>query len=644
MGLATWFAGIAGGRRDLLASAPGDRIRYAAMGGVILTTATVAAASGAIAVNIALKLGPLWSVLVGLLWGLVIFNLDRLLVVQMSRPRSGIRQPILLALPRLLLAIILGFVISTPLVLRIFNAEITQELGVLHQQQYAAYITQIDNTTYKNIPTLTSQLNQAEQVKSSAPPSVDANPDVKAAEARFSAAEKAYVQAEQNVVCEVAGTCSDDKPGAGVVYKTKLGILNNARQELNADQTALNQIRAKVTQQLNNDYQNKLSSAQSTISADKAQLAKLQAQRTADLANQKKQINANTGLLARLEALSALSANQPTLNVTHWALFALFLAIEVLPVLTKLLQVLGPETLYDRLSDSSDTTARSIHQQSDDGRLKIHRSQQLIELKLERDRARRALAAGKKYNKKLAKTQQDVITAALDAWSQHANASTKQALADWQQQMASNSRPPSGPPMAITKPTNITVQPPGPVSPLNGHLNGQTGPFRGPLGPQPPTTQKVPQSQPTLRTQSTPQVQSVSQTAPVQSASDPVDPTSGQAYDPVSGQLSSDYEPAHQVYPPADPAPAEIGIRNAEPEAAPVVDVTRDEPQQLYQPSGRHARDEIYDQEADPEQVHDEVYDQEANPEQAHEEAMLPVQPDDQTYREPPPLPDEEDR
>ena len=371
MELGTWFAAIAGGRRDLLANAPGDRMRYAAMGGVILTTATVAAVSGALAVNMALNLSPVWSVLVGLLWGLVIFNLDRLLVVQMSRPRSGIKQPILLAVPRLVLAIILGFVISTPLVLRIFNAEIKQELGVVHQQQYAAYTTQIDSTTYKTIPTLKAQLSNAQQVvDSGAPPSVEADPDVKAAEKRLAIAEKTYEKAEHNVVCEKEGTCGSHKVGPGIAYHEKVGIRDDAKKERDASQKAVNQIRARVTTELNAANRNNLKNAHSTISTAKTQLAKLQAQRTA------RPCRAEEADLRRHgPARPAGGAVHPFRETVHpqggaWTLFALFLSIEVLPVLTKLLQVLGPETIYDKLTASADAVTRRIHRQSDAGRLR----------------------------------------------------------------------------------------------------------------------------------------------------------------------------------------------------------------------------------------------------------------------------------
>jgi hypothetical protein len=428
--------------------------------------------------------------------------------------------------------------------------------------------------------------------------------------------------------------------GPGIAYHEKVGIRDDAKKERDAAQKAVNQIRARVTTELNAANRNNLKNAHSTISTAKTQLAKLQAQRTADLAAQKKQIYADTGLLARLEALSILSARRSTLKVAHWTLFALFLSIEVLPVLTKLLQVLGPETIYDKLTASADAVTRRIHRQSDAGRLKVHRSQQRIELQLERDRARRALAAGKKYNKKVTKTQQAVISAALDAWSRHAFASTQQALADWQQQMASNGRPLSGPPVTLTKPMGIQMQPPGPVSSTNGHTNGQTGPLPGPPQPQPPTQWNAPKLQPTPQGQPAPQVQPVSPTVPVQPASDQAnatsspasDPASDPAYDPVSYQLTSDYGPADQVYLPADPAQGEVGIRDGETDGAPAMDFRHDEPQLSCRPSGRHARDEVYDQEADLEQAYDE-----------EDEAFLAIRPNHRTYREPRLQPDEED-
>src|SRR5690606_1310656 len=63
----------------------------------------------------------------GLLWGLAIFNMDRYIVSSIKKTGSGNHQ-IMQALPRILLAIMIGIVISRPLELKIFDKEIRQKL------------------------------------------------------------------------------------------------------------------------------------------------------------------------------------------------------------------------------------------------------------------------------------------------------------------------------------------------------------------------------------------------------------------------------------------------------------------------------------------------------------------------------------
>src|SRR5690348_8177868 len=109
---------MAGAQPDLLRQAPADKTRYTAMGGVLLTTAAVAGVSAAFALNTAVGLDPVSSVVVGVLWGWVIFNLDRMLIISLTR-HGGRWRNVLTAVPRVLLAVVIGFVISAPLVLRI---------------------------------------------------------------------------------------------------------------------------------------------------------------------------------------------------------------------------------------------------------------------------------------------------------------------------------------------------------------------------------------------------------------------------------------------------------------------------------------------------------------------------------------------
>jgi len=68
-----------------------------------------------------------FAILFGMLWGLAIFNMDRYIVSSINKEGTT-NQQILQASPRILLAIMIGIVISRPLELKIFDKEIRQKL------------------------------------------------------------------------------------------------------------------------------------------------------------------------------------------------------------------------------------------------------------------------------------------------------------------------------------------------------------------------------------------------------------------------------------------------------------------------------------------------------------------------------------
>src|SRR3954449_11082160 len=117
------LAALAGARPDILETTPGARARFVALGGVLLSTGGLAVLSASFAVHMAL--GAPWPVamIFGLGWGVVIINLDRMLLVGMAYD-SSIRRNLLLAVPRVALALVLGAVIATPLTLQVFHPEI----------------------------------------------------------------------------------------------------------------------------------------------------------------------------------------------------------------------------------------------------------------------------------------------------------------------------------------------------------------------------------------------------------------------------------------------------------------------------------------------------------------------------------------
>jgi ABC-type nitrate/sulfonate/bicarbonate transport system permease component len=135
--LPSTLATVAGAHRDLLERAPRDRVKQASLGGVLLTTAALAAVSCAVALTMAMRLP--WPVAVagGLLWGVGIYNLDRWLVV--STPRGAPLRTALVSLVRIGLAVVIGAVVSTPLTLVVFDAEISAELQRMHTEDEARF-------------------------------------------------------------------------------------------------------------------------------------------------------------------------------------------------------------------------------------------------------------------------------------------------------------------------------------------------------------------------------------------------------------------------------------------------------------------------------------------------------------------------
>ena len=120
-----WFSELpvrlAGGRPGFVDQFPDDQLKFKVIGYVVLFTGTMAWVSMAFAVGVALHAPlPVEHRAAGAFWGVGIVAIDRMLIVSMHR-RRGLWWR---ALPRLLFALLLGFIISTPFTLEVFGQEI----------------------------------------------------------------------------------------------------------------------------------------------------------------------------------------------------------------------------------------------------------------------------------------------------------------------------------------------------------------------------------------------------------------------------------------------------------------------------------------------------------------------------------------
>ena len=141
----SWWC--AGADRPLLRMCPGDHSKYTGIGTVILFTAIMAFFSSSIALSLVFPddNGEVFSslgIVCGLIWATMIFFLDRFITNTMySDGKVSIsKDEFIGGLPRILIAIFLGIVISAPLELLIFDKEIDTKLGEMKQ-------TVVDNYT-----------------------------------------------------------------------------------------------------------------------------------------------------------------------------------------------------------------------------------------------------------------------------------------------------------------------------------------------------------------------------------------------------------------------------------------------------------------------------------------------------------------
>ena len=135
----------AGANRKVLRQCPTEHAKYAGTGGTILFTAILACFSGGYAIykvfadEIYDKSKEIWltdmnavyiAIIFGIIWGLMIFNLDRFMVNTMFSDGTHkiTKEERIGAAPRLILAVFIGIVISTPLELRIFKDKIQTQL------------------------------------------------------------------------------------------------------------------------------------------------------------------------------------------------------------------------------------------------------------------------------------------------------------------------------------------------------------------------------------------------------------------------------------------------------------------------------------------------------------------------------------
>jgi hypothetical protein len=339
-----------------------------------------------------------------------------------------------MVLPRLLMAALLGTVIATPLVLRVFASEIEAEMRISNARDTIVLGTVRQETPdAKRLAEVKGKIAENEGILAGNLPGLT-SPNVQAATDRLAKAEqdleKKRVAADKAYLamrCELDGyQCNgaSGNKGAGPRYQALKRIndvaardLENAEQAVTAARNALGAANEEAA--ATNDT--KLAEAQNRARAELPGLIKerdqLQQKVNEKVGDDGKSQEGNTGLLARLEALDRLGDRSSMAELAHWAVALLFFMIELLPVLVKVLNSMGRPSLYDRISELEENSS------FDDALLERNNNRRHIEghskkqREIEEDMRKRETALGIKANAHVASEMETILDVALRQWS-----------------------------------------------------------------------------------------------------------------------------------------------------------------------------------------------------------------------------------
>jgi hypothetical protein len=344
---------LAGAHEEVLTLVPSERARFESLGWAILITSGVAAVSMWFALASAVGINGILALPIALAWGLVIMGIDRWLIVSM--PIDG-RRKFAMAVPRLALALLLGTLISTPLVLRIFQSEIDAQMAKMQQVSYNTFLKQQQaSDVTKQVTTYSGELKYLNNViatHGAASANTASDPELTAFNKQLTNLNGEVThwtslknQYYSDYICQLYGGPTCPKKGDGPAAKASLKNYNAASAEVATLRGQVNHVQGEIQQRDAQLSSNSKSDQQARYQQALTQQPVVKAEYDTALQRQNElqasffaNNQAAHGILNRLEALSQLSSGNFTVTAARFLIFLLFLVIELLPVTVKLMQ------------------------------------------------------------------------------------------------------------------------------------------------------------------------------------------------------------------------------------------------------------------------------------------------------------------
>ena len=324
----------AGGDRYILERATySDQIKYMCLGGIVFATGAMAGLAGGYAFytifspktsNVLDKtktlveganyiptdsLTVILSILFGVIWGLMIFNIDRFIVTSTGKGDGTEKitwDEFKSAIPRIIMGAIIAITISKPIEIRMFKTEI--DLAVQKEQRKEMEIGILDAN--KNYETKVAE----------------AKTKINSIQNSINEKEKSVIELRKEVSNEITG-----KNNNGAAYGPRAEQLERQAEVLELQVTNL-----KSTPEFKRNLE---------------EIEKFNQERKIAISDVERNVAALDGLLIRIQKAHEIAEWEITLFIT-----LLFLSIELTPIFFKLML---NKTPYDYLSENRDDLIRA---------------------------------------------------------------------------------------------------------------------------------------------------------------------------------------------------------------------------------------------------------------------------------------------
>jgi hypothetical protein len=302
-----------------------DHVKYATLGGIVCSTGFMAAMAGgyafyvifspkvsAISSSVDGTLNSttdiptvLMSIIFAIIWGLIIFNIDRFIVA--STGKGDGTEAITWgeftgAIPRIIMGIIIAITISKPVELRMFETEINVKLYQKQQELYLETKKIAENQIQPEIDRVDAEIRELKS--------------------EIQTAKEEFVIAENIYLCEMDGSCGSNTRGDG-------------------PQTAAKKVRAD---NLKEDWEDLKLKNGDKIKILESQIVTFQNDKLKRFEKAEASANSLNGLLERINIAHEIAGFWVTLFIT-----LLFMAIELTPIFFKMMLIKSP---YDFMNDN----------------------------------------------------------------------------------------------------------------------------------------------------------------------------------------------------------------------------------------------------------------------------------------------------